>query len=274
MYPTLGGRIGRLRRASADGAFDYLVPLDTDRFDPAQWRRAGCFPMLPFTNKFRGNRLKWDGGGLDIAPPGSPAWLHGWGHRKAWSIEQSSATHCHMSLVVGQSEAWPWTWRADLRYNVDAGGLDMVLQVTNLSTRPMPAGLGFHPYFAIGQGAEATVMADSIWHGNPASEGLPVLQRRLDGPLRFALRRHVPPRDTFTWFCETDQAQARIDYPGTRRHVGISSPEAGHVVVHHRAGESFLCVEPCTHLAGQLDPTANAVPPGQRVRLSMRLELA
>jgi aldose 1-epimerase len=273
LYPTLGGRIGRLRHVSEDGEFDFLLPLDPDSFDPAQWQRAGCFPMLPFTNKFRDNRLEWDGGIVKVAQPGSAAWFHGWGHRKAWSVDELGPSHCLMSLVVEESDAWPWTWRAELRFGVDPGGLDIVLQVTNLSTRPMPAGLGFHPYFAMGQGAEVTVFADSIWHGNPASESLPVLQRRLDGPLRFVLRRHALPRDTFTWFCETGRAAARIDYPGTQRHVGVSSPEAGHVVVHYRAGESFLCVEPCTHLAGRLDPAANVVPPGQRTRLSMRLDL-
>jgi len=273
LYPALGGRIGRLRRVSEDGAFDYLVPLDPDRFDPAQWQRAGCFPMLPFTNKFKGNRLTWGGECVQVAPSGSPGWLHGWGHRLAWSVDESSGSHCVMSLLVGESEAWPWTWRAELHFGVDSGGIDMALQVTNLSTRPMPLGLGFHPYFSMGQSAEATVAASSIWHGNPASEGLPVLQRRLDSPLRFALRRHALPRDTFTWFCETDRTTARIDYPGTRRYVELSSPEAGYVVVHHRAGESFLCVEPCTHLAGHLKPTANVAQPGQRVALSMRLEL-
>lgn len=273
LYPTLGARIGRLRRVSENGPFDYLVPLDPDRFDPTQWQRAGCFPMLPFTNKFKGNRFKWNGAYVEVAPQDSAAWFHGWGHRKAWSIEQSSPTRCAMSLVVEESDAWPWTWRADLRFGVDPGGLDMVLQVTNLSTRPMPAGLGFHPYFAIGHGAETTVLADSIWHGDPASEGPPVLQRRLDGPLRFALHCHALPRDTFTWFCETGRAAARIDYPGTGRFIEMSSPEARHAVVHHRAGESFLCVEPCTHLAGQLDRTANVAQPGERVTLSMRLDL-
>jgi aldose 1-epimerase len=54
----------------------------------------------------------------------------------------------------------------------------------------------------------------------------------------------------------------------------LSCSEAQYLVVHYRAGERFLCLEPCTHQAGGLDTLTHAALPDQSVSLSMRLQLA
>jgi aldose 1-epimerase len=273
LFPGHGGRIGRLSHCGEAGVFDYLAPFDPASFDAAAWQRAGCFPMLPFTNKFRQNRLRWGSSVFEVAAPHAPPHFHGWGHRQGWSVQQADASSCTLSFAAAPDAHWPWSYTGLMGVNVRADGIDLTLQVTNLSAQPMPLGLGFHPYFDVGDRAEVTVHAASVWHGSPMSEGLPALQRHLDAPLQFGLRRHAMPRETFTWFCEGAGTAARIDYPGTGRQIVVSSPDARYLVVHHRAGEHCLCLEPSTHLAGRLDPTANCALPGEPVRLSMSLAL-
>ncbi len=93
-------------------------------------------------------------------------------------------------------------------------------------------------------------------------------------PLRLSLQNGALPEDTLTWFCETPRAEAEIRYPNAGRRISLSCSEAQYLVVHYRAGERFLCLEPCTHQAGGLDTLTHAALPDQSVSLSMRLQLA
>ena len=90
LHPALGARIGRLRRHGDADTFDYLAPLEVANFNPSSWPKAGCFTMLPYTNKLHGNALKWDNEVIRVADPGAPALLHGWGLRQPWSVVEAS----------------------------------------------------------------------------------------------------------------------------------------------------------------------------------------
>ncbi|WP_028216544.1 aldose epimerase family protein [Paraburkholderia oxyphila] len=276
LHPALGARLGRLRRADGPHApFDYIVPLEAHGFDLNRWQRAGCFPMLPFTNKFPRNTLAWTDANVCVGEPDGPAWLHGWGLRSAWSVERVSDHHCTLARAFAATRAWPWTWRAHLAVDLDTlDGITLTLVVVNESERPMPLGLGFHPYFPIHGAARATVQATAIWRPDAASDGLPARHEPLDSPIHLDLQRSALPGDTFSWFCETGAgAHAVIDYPEAGRRITLTSPQASQLVMHFRAGEAYLCLEPCTHLAGTLDPLRDAAMPHTPVEFAMRLQL-
>jgi aldose 1-epimerase len=283
LHPSLGARLGRLRRLDpANGQqapFDYIVPVEAQGFDLNRWQRAGCFPMLPFTNKFPRNTLAWADANLCVGDPDGPAWLHGWGLRSAWSVELVSDTHCTLAHAFPATQAWPWHWRAKLAFDFDADdAITLTLVVLNESDRPMPLGLGFHPYFpipgAISGAMRATVQAAALWRPDDASDGLPARRETLGSPIRLDLRRGALPGDTFSWFCETGAgAHAVIDYPEAGHRITLTSTEASQMVVHFRAGEQYLCLEPCTHLAGTLDALRDAAMPHVPVEFAMRLLL-
>jgi aldose 1-epimerase len=273
LHPALGARIGRLCRHDETGAFDYLIPLDAAHFDPAKWQRAGCFPMLPYTNKFAGNTFAWGNQLIRVADPATPALLHGWGMRKPWRLDDLSDTHCTLTHAAPATESWPWAYRAELRVTLSPDGIDLSLELVNCSVQPMPVGLGLHPYFSIDSGLEAKVEAITRWQASATSDGLPVVRESLHEPLRLELQRHALPQATLTWFCETRETRAVIDYRDAGRRITLTSHQARHLVVHYRAGEQFLCLEPSSHLAGQLSPIDNAALPGVPVMLSMHLQL-
>lgn len=274
LHPMLGARLGSLRRQGAAGeSFDYLVPIDAANFDLGHWQRAGCFVMLPFTNKLPGNTLAWRDEIVRIAAPEAPGWLHGWGARSPWQVVEASLTHCVLGYAAAAMESWPWTYRANLHVALDPDGLSTYLEVLNLSPKPMPLGIGFHPYLSIAGELLATVDATAHWQASATSQGLPAIREALDAPLQIHLRHDALPDHTLTWFCETPSAQAVIDYPQAGRRMTLTSGEARHLVIHYRAGERFLCIEPCSHLAGTLDPVVNVALPGTPVRMGMRLKL-
>ncbi|WP_322013418.1 hypothetical protein [Paraburkholderia sp. J12] len=263
VHPALGGRLGSLRHTGGPGgAFDYLVPLAPQGFDLNRWQRAGCFAMLPFTDRFADNILAWPKAKVRVAPPNAPAWLHGWGLRSAWQVQHARDRHCTLTQTFAAMPEWPWSWQARLAFDLDACGITQTLVVLNTSDEPMPLGLGFHPYFAIAGGMRATVETAARIGQN-------------DTRLSVTLSGDAFPPDTFTWFYETGgSARALIDYPGTARRVTLTSPHASHLVVHYRAGERYLCLEPCSHRAGRLDPDRNVAMPGVPVEFAMRLDLA
>jgi aldose 1-epimerase len=268
VYPALGARLGSLRRTGGpQDAFDYLVPLAPQGFDLNRWQRAGCFVMLPFADRFANNTLAWPKANVRVAPAGAPAWLHGWGLRSAWHVEHAHERYCTLTYAFTAAPEWPWSWQARFTFELDACGITQTLVALNTSDEPMPLGLGFHPYFPIADGVHAVAEATAPW--------APACTERQDGNLSVTLKGDALPTDTFTWFCETDgSARVRIDYPGTFRRVTLTSPQASHLVVHYRAGERYLCLEPCTHRAGQLDPKRDVAMPGVPVEFAMRLDLA
>jgi aldose 1-epimerase len=275
LLPSLGARIGRLRRHCSDAApFDYLVPVEPRGFELQRWQRAGCFPMLPFTNRFARNTLAWHDAAIEVAAPDASALLHGWGLRSAWQVESVSATRCAMTHSLDATTAWPWRYRAHLAIDLHADGVALTLTVLNESREPMPLGVGFHPYFALNGTVGASARATARWHADEDSNGLPRQRESLAGPLRVDLKPDALPAETFTWFCECDApAQAVIDYPDAGRQITLTSLQAHHFVVHHRAGERFLCIEPCTHLAGRLDPAQHIALPHAPATFHMHLQL-
>ena len=49
--------------------------------------------------------------------------------------------------IEHEADDWPWAWRAEQRFTLSDHGLRIDLELVNTDRRPMPAGLGLHPYF-------------------------------------------------------------------------------------------------------------------------------
>src|SRR5206468_10500493 len=59
--------------------------------------------------------------------------------------------------------AWPWAFRAMQHFALSPTGLSVALTLRNQSDTPMPAGLGWHPYFP--RTPRTTIVADvqAMW---------------------------------------------------------------------------------------------------------------
>src|SRR6185312_9172569 len=61
------------------------------------------------------------------------------------------------------ARAWPFPFAARLTYRVDARGLTIQMEATNLHHAPAPMGIGAHPWFPRTAGASITFQADGVW---------------------------------------------------------------------------------------------------------------
>ena len=57
----------------------------------------------------------------------------------------------------------PFAWRGDIVYALAEGRLTARLSLTNRDYRPMPGGMGLHPYFPKGPGTVLRFDATGLW---------------------------------------------------------------------------------------------------------------
>src|SRR4051794_6281303 len=109
---------------------------------------AACFPLVPYVNRIRGGRFSFRGREIRIAPnmPGDPSPLHGQGWLNPWRVEHGRGNDAVLTFHHEAGE-WPWNYQATQQFSLDQHGLTAVIACSNLSSNPMPCGLGFHPYF-------------------------------------------------------------------------------------------------------------------------------
>ena len=233
---------------------------------------SACFPLVPFCNRIADSRFNHYGSAIILAPnhpalPQEPV-LHGFGWLAEWRVEQCDASRATLIFDYVAS-GWPWRFFARQNFILDADGLLIELTLTNLAAQPMPAGLGFHPYFPRSQ--------HSIVKASHRGE------RQADGTLRFQSQamdwwqgNPVDTRIVDTTYVERC-GNIRILWPD--RDLGAELvPGPGltstHIFVPREA--DYFCVEPVSHLPEAFTTADEAkgwrlVPPGKTMKANLRV---
>src|SRR5690606_26622678 len=121
----------------APGALDRDEPLDL----------AG-YPLLPFASRICDGRFDWRGRSIQLEPnlPFRDEVIHGQSWRQPWSTQRTDDRTWVLETAYTPAD-WPWAYHASQRFVLLPNGLALTLSVTNDADEPMPAGLGWHPYF-------------------------------------------------------------------------------------------------------------------------------
>ena len=150
--PALGGRMAGLRTERGDGTvIDWLAPLHPEQgFDAELWPKAGSYPLLPFSNRIREGRFRWQGRDIALpAHPGQAHAMHGFGHARPWTVSTLGEDRIVMDLAHAPAgDDWPWPMHARQTLVLRDEGLDAELTVGNDGETAMPVGGGFHPFLA------------------------------------------------------------------------------------------------------------------------------
>ncbi|MEQ9315116.1 MAG: hypothetical protein RLN72_04635, partial [Henriciella sp.] len=143
VQPGAGGRIVSLSYQGKDVFHPDPNPDDMKLLD------SGCFPLVPFSNRIRDGRFEFDGHAYTLARnwDGDDNAIHGEGWTGAWTVTQQDDTSIRMWMAG--TDWWPWAYECSHIIRLTPGRVVLSLTVTNLDTRAMPAGLGFHPYFPL-----------------------------------------------------------------------------------------------------------------------------
>lgn len=277
LRPQTGGAIAGLQLQTAAG------PLELMRPEPQPAAVAShelaCFPLVPFSNRIAYGRFRHNGRSvaLDLpSPTTNPHAIHGDGWQSAWAVVEKSVDRARLRLKRDAGD-WPWSYIAEQSFALGPEGLDATLTLTNTGNEPMPAGIGFHPYFPAPRGTRLTTGVRSVWLNG--ADRLPSEQVSPPPLWNFSSGVDVETANVDNCFCGWD-GTARIAWPD--RDVGLrieADAVFGHVVIYAPKEADFVCVEPVSHMndaANRPDVDNNGwreLAPGASLSGTMRLRV-
>jgi aldose 1-epimerase len=137
-----GGRLASLRirgverlltREAAEGA---AIP------EAVAW---GSFLMAPWVGRLEDGRLPWQGRIHQLPSDFGPHAIHGTVKDRPWVVEQQDASVLMLSCPL--DEPWPFGGQVRQEVALTPGNLELAAEVV-AEDREMPAGIGWHPWFA------------------------------------------------------------------------------------------------------------------------------
>ncbi|WP_144143987.1 aldose 1-epimerase [Paraburkholderia sp. BCC1884] len=249
--PEVGGALAAFYEITPAGALHWLRPAVSTAFTESDPLRMASFPLFPYCNRIRDARFEFDGVTIDLtgndlrfahALHGN-AWRHPWqvGARTESSVELHFE-HVPDARVPGD---WPFHYRAQQRIELVDGALRITLSGQNLADRPMPFGMGHHPYYPRTDHTRVHAEVAGMWHADEE-----VLPTHLGPhPAVDALRNGMSP-DAF----ELDNnfanwsREATIAWPDEHRQLTMTADAPfDHMVIFAPANDAQLCVEPVTN---------------------------
>ena len=164
LAPALGGSIAGLWLGD--------IPVLRSTPGPAlgQARLAGSYPLVPFSNRIGQAAFQWTGERYSLLPnnPPEPHAIHGVGWQHPWTVLQADAHQAQLAYTHQADGGWPFAFAAEQMIKLSADGLNLELRLTNQSDAPMPAGLGWHPFFVKRPGSQLRFVASGRWEMDAA----------------------------------------------------------------------------------------------------------
>lgn len=242
LAPELGGT---MRQFTYRGR-NVLRPTRNGAIDPLE---TSSFVLVPYANRIAHGSFKFAGRAVRIAPnaPGEPYPLHGQGWREPWKARVISERHAILSCEHSAAAGWPWSYAVEQAHTLNDQGLRIDLTLRNTCDTPMPAGLGWHPYFPRQSGARLRAGVRGAWIVD--EEGIPT-SHVADARFGDWTRGEAIERNGAIDHCLTGwSGLAQIDLPAERLVVTIAVSDAMRWLhVYIPSGCDFFCVEPVSHM--------------------------
>ncbi|MGQ0581153.1 MAG: aldose 1-epimerase [Reyranella sp.] len=248
LAPAAGGSITRFAIATVSAAFDLLRPADG--------AALACYPLVPFSNRIANGRLVVDGEEFVLEPnwPGQRHPMHGDGWAREWQVARREAGSAELIYEHDGLEGWPFRYRARQVFDLGEAGLTVSMTIENLEDRPVPAGLGLHPFFPREADTELACRVEGVWRAD--ADVLPVDRIAVPPEWNFAVSRPVDGVVLDNCFDGWD-GRATIRWP--RRGLGLAleaTQPFRHLVIYVPKGRPHFCVEPVSHANGAVAQTS------------------
>jgi aldose 1-epimerase len=251
-------------------------------FETGEKRASGSgIPILfPYPGRLRGKSLIWEGREWPLEGDDHRGnAIHGFVLARPWRVAEQSGTH-----VVGQFQAsvdeprllnrWPADFRITARYELAGRALKSSFLVENPGDRPLPFGLGTHPYFCVpvgGASADACRVELPVGERWELAEMLPTGKRlAVEDPAAY---RGGLPFGSLRF----DDVFTRLDFESGWCTCRIVDPQSGYrivvefdaafreCVVYNPPHRQAVCIEPYTCVPNAPELTQQGIETGLRV---------
>ena len=250
LAPAAGGRITRLVSTSTNA--DWLVPLDEatrqNGFESTAWPKAGCYPLLPFSNRIRQGAFSASSRtALLPLHPGERHALHGGAQQKPWTLTAQEPHSATMACTHERGQqGWPWSYHAEQVVTLAEQGLMLEMRVTNTDKVDMPCGMGFHPYFPARFTHRIGFQADTVWAPDAEFLGTPPVA--VSAADDYATPRGLADAELTQYYGAWHGRASLASADGAAIHLEADAA-LRHLVLHRPAGRGYFCVEPVSHVA-------------------------
>jgi aldose 1-epimerase len=255
---------------------------------PVRPNECASYLLAPYSNRIRDGRFSFEGRIHQLSRKSDHA-LHGGAAWRPWEVLETSPARARLRLDTRRIPDFdfPFPFVADVSYALAGAAFETTLALTSTGRERMPAGIGFHPYFARaldGGTSEVELEAHllSLYPGEPPVPMLPT------GP-----PRPVPPELDFSRSRPVDAVlddcfaswDGRARFTWTRSGVAAelrATSKCRHVVIYSPAGKPFFAFEPVTNAndgfnlreRGGCDDGVAVLAPGETLEAGMTLSVA
>jgi aldose 1-epimerase len=150
------GRGGRLASLAIDGRQLLLGPPSPDD----RSIRWGCFLMTPWPGRLDGGRFEWGGRTIQLPRTHGQHAIHGLGWDRPWRVVATDGAMAALELDLAAA-GWPMGGMVRETISLAADRLELSAEVT-AGDSPMPAALGWHPWFLRRGGASVRLRAAGV----------------------------------------------------------------------------------------------------------------
>lgn len=255
LAPDCGGSIARF---AVEGKGDVLRPTPPEALVSGLGSNTACYPLVPYSNRIAEGRLRFDGETIKLATnwPGQRHPMHGDGWSRPWRVVRQDSRSADLLYEHDGLLGWPFRYRARQSFRLDENRLGVSMSIENLEPRPVPGGLGLHPFFTRDPDSELTCYTTGVWLTD--AEVIPTERVPLPASWDFTRPRAVDTIALDHCFDGWD-GRARLRWPSRRLAVDLSATEPfRHLVIFTPAQRPFFCVEPVSHANGAIGDTCLA----------------
>jgi aldose 1-epimerase len=247
LAPSAGGSIARF---TAVDSFDVLRPAGADALASGRGNDTACYPLVPFSNRIANGRLAVGSEVIFLQAnwPGVRHPMHGDGWARSWGVQRQDPCSADLAYVHDGQDGWPFRYRARQSFRLMDDRLVVGMAIENRENRPVPAGLGLHPFFMRDSDTELACRTRGVWRAD--AEILPTDHIAVPPEWDFSVSRPVDGVVLDNCFDGWD-GLATITWPqrGLRLNLTASEPFR-HLVIYSPKGRPFFCLEPVSHANG------------------------
>lgn len=284
--PEAGASVVELSLRLGDSWVPVMRPTPAAALDSLNSSEMASFVLAPYSNRLRDARFAFAGREYQLRPNTADGHvIHGDVRKRPWRVvatESARASFAFDSREFADIN-FPFPFAVDLTYSLERDRLETAVALRNTGDAPMPAGIGFHPYFrrTLVDPEEQVEVEARVGGAYPElvpTSGARPLEPRED----FSRSRAIADTDLDTCFAGWD-GRARIAWPGTgvRAEIEADAP-LRHLILYTPPGKPFFAVEPVSNAnngfnllsAGVPDSGVEVLEAGAALRTRFRIRIS
>lgn len=104
----------------------------------------GCYLMAPFVGRVKDGKVTWNGRTIQLPLNHGRHAIHGAVYDTEWQVTRQTASSVAMACRFDPAR-WPFKGSVEQSFEIEPGRL--IVRAAILADEPMPAALGWHPWF-------------------------------------------------------------------------------------------------------------------------------